>query len=64
METPLMCAAENKSAQAPAIVQLLLKAEADVNATDKVDAWEAEDVGCRVYAVAARWIVVVCSPVR
>ena len=40
-ETPLMCAAQyNESAQALAIVERLLVAKAEVNATDRVSAWE------------------------
>ena len=38
--TPLLYAAVSKSAQSPALVELLLKAEADVNAADDVSAWE------------------------
>ena len=39
--TPLMYAAGyNESAQSPALVELLLKAGADVNAANKVSAWE------------------------
>ena len=39
-KTPLMYAALNKSAQALAVVEVLLKAGAEVNARDKVSAWE------------------------
>ena len=39
MATPLMFEALNKSAQAPALVELLLKGKADVNATNDVSAW-------------------------
>ena len=35
-----MLSAQNKSAQAPAVVERLLKAEAEVNAVDLVSAWE------------------------
>ena len=44
-QTPLMFAARNKSAQAPAVVERLLKAGADVNAVDYVSAWEGGGVG-------------------
>ena len=40
-----MFAAENKSAQSPAIVELLLEAGADVNARTRVSAWEEGGVG-------------------
>ena len=57
--TPLMFAAWNKSAQAPALVELLLKAEADVNAADKVSAWEGAWSGVPyVYALTGSWIMV------
>ena len=39
-KTPLIRAAESKSAQAPAVVERLLEGGADVNAVDKVSAWE------------------------
>ena len=35
-----MFAAKNESAQAPAVVECLLKAGADVNAVDEVSAWK------------------------
>ena len=53
-----MYAARNKSAQAPALVELLLEAEADVNAADKVSAWEGDGVGRHVYGGAGRWVMV------
>ncbi len=53
-----MCAALSESAQSPAVVELLLKAEADVNATDYVSAWEGDGVGCYMYGVAGRWAIV------
>ena len=48
-KTPLMYAAENESAHSPALVELLLEAEADVNAADKVSAWEGDGVGWHIY---------------
>ena len=44
-----MFAAKNESAQALAVVERLLKAGADVNAADKVSAWEGGGVGCHMY---------------
>ena len=50
--TSLMLAARyNKSAQALAVAARLLKAGADVNAADRVTAWEGYDVGCHMFAV-------------
>ena len=46
--TPLMAAA--RFAQAPAVVELLLKAEADPNATDMVSGWDRDGVGCHIYS--------------
>ena len=43
-QTPLMYAVRNESAQSPAVVELLLKAEADVNAANDVSAWEGDGV--------------------
>ena len=42
-KTPLMYAARN--AESPAVVELLLKAAADVNAMDDVSAWEGGGLG-------------------
>ena len=47
--TPLMYAAENESRQSPAMVVLLLRAGADVNATDRVSGWDRDGVGCHIY---------------
>ena len=44
-----MYAARNNSAQSPALVWLLLKGKADVNATDKVNACEGGGLGWYVY---------------
>ena len=44
-KTPLFYAAQNESALAPAVVARLLKAGADVNATNDVSAWEGDGVG-------------------
>ena len=44
-QTPLMYAAHNKSAQAPAVVARLLQGKANVNAADYVGAWEEGGVG-------------------
>ena len=44
--TPLILVA--KYAKSPAIVDLLLEAEADVNAKDKVKGWEGDGVWCGV----------------
>ena len=55
--TPLMYAAQNKSAQSSAVVKLFLGAKADINATDKVCVWEGNDVGCRMYGAAGRRII-------
>ena len=46
--TPLFYAAENKSAQALAVLERLLKAGAEVNATNMVSAWDADGVGWHV----------------
>ena len=43
--TPLMHAAENESAQSPALVELLLEGKTDVNAAGRVNAWEGDGVG-------------------
>ena len=48
-KTPLLYAARNESAQARAVVELLLKAGADVNATDYVSGWDRDGVGCHIY---------------
>ena len=44
-----MYAAENESRQSPAMVVLLLRAGADVNATDRVSGWDRDGVGCHIY---------------
>ena len=41
-KTPLHYAARNKSAQAAAVVARLLEAGAEVNASNKVSAWEGD----------------------
>ena len=64
MATPLMFEALNKSAQAPALVELLLKGKADVNAIGHVSAREGNGAGCHMRGVAGRWIIVGCSPVK
>ena len=46
-KTPLMYAARN--AESPAVVELLLKAGADVYAMDKVSGWDRDGVGCHIY---------------
>ena len=51
MRTALMCAAGwNKSAQAPAVVEVLLEAGAEVDARDEVSACERDGgVGCHIH---------------
>ena len=39
----------NKSAQAPAVVEVLLEAGAEVDARDAVNAWEGDGVGWHVH---------------
>ena len=46
-KTPLMVAAE--FTKSPAVVDLLLKAEADVNATARVSVWKGDSVRCYIY---------------
>ena len=50
-KTPLMYAARNESAQAPAVVKLLLQGKADVDAADSVSACEGDSAGCENAAV-------------
>ena len=46
-----MYAAENESRQSPTMVELLLRAGADVNATDRVSGWETGSVGCLLWGL-------------
>ena len=48
-KTPLMYAAENESAQSPAVAERLLEAGADLYATDYVSGWDRDGVGCHIY---------------
>ena len=56
---PLMCAA--KYTKSPAVVELLLEAYADPNATDYVSGWDRDGVGGHIYGVTGRWAIVGCS---
>ena len=55
-----MFAAHNKSAQALALVALLLEGKADVNAVDDVSAWEGDGVRGHVYGVCGLLCVGQC----
>ena len=56
--TPLHYAAQSKSAQAPALVEGLLDAEAEVNAaTDMVSAWDGGVVWDGMYVRVLLWCV-------
>ena len=48
---------KNEFAQSSALVEVLLDAKADINATDKVCVWEGDGVGCRMYGAAGRRII-------
>ena len=50
-----------RNAQSPALVELMLRNKADVNATDYVSAWEGGGLGWYVFGVTGRWVIVGCS---
>ncbi len=56
-QTPLMNAAQYTKSLA--LVDVLLEAGAAVNAADRVSAWEGHGVGCHMYGVACRCVMVV-----
>ena len=53
-----MNAAQAKSSE---VVELLLKAEADINAKNDVSAWVGDGAGCHMSGVAGTWIIAGCS---